>query len=65
VGNVRHWTRIVLCGLVAGVAWFLLSALSLSLVGQDLVAVVQRGGSYPRWGDASLFALAVLAAENS
>ena len=49
------WIRVVLCGVVAGVVWYLLSALSLSLFAQDLVAIVERGGSYPRLGGAFFF----------
>lgn len=52
-----HWIRVVLCGLVAGVVWYLLSALFLSLFAQDLVAFVQRGGSYSRSGGALFFVI--------
>ena len=50
-----HWIRVVLCGVVAGVVWYLLSALFLSLFAQDLVAFIQRGGAYPRSGGALFF----------
>ena len=51
------WIRVVLCGVVAGVVWYLLSALSFSLFPQDLVALVQRGGPYPRAGGAFFFVI--------
>ncbi len=44
------WIRLGLCGLLAGIVWFVLNALSLSLFAPDLVAVVERGGPYARWG---------------
>jgi hypothetical protein len=55
-----HWIRVVLCGLVAGVVWYLLSALLLSLFAQDLAAFVQEGGPYPRSGGAFFFVLDLL-----
>ncbi|HYO46052.1 MAG TPA: hypothetical protein VEY33_05130 [Gemmatimonadota bacterium] len=51
----NSWIRIVLCGVVAGVVWYLLSALSLSLFAQDLLEFVERGGPYPRLGGAFFF----------
>ena len=52
--------RIVLCGLVAGVVWFLLSALSFSLLAPDFAAFADRGGSYPRADGSVFFAIDLL-----
>lgn len=52
-----NWIRIVLCGIVAGVVWFLLSALFLSLFAQDFVVYVETGGPYPRWDGVFFFAI--------
>ena len=52
-----NWIRVVLCGCIAGVVWYLLSALFLSLFAQDLLTFVQRGGPYPRWGGPMFFAI--------
>jgi hypothetical protein len=49
------WIRVVLCGVAAGVVWYLLSAISLALFAQDLVAFVEKGGSHPRAGGAFFF----------
>ena len=38
-----NWIRILLCGLVVGVVWFLLSAVALALVGGDFFEAVQGG----------------------
>ena len=52
-----NWIRLVLCGFVAGVVWYLLSAVFLSLFAQDFVASVERGGPHPRWGGVFFFAV--------
>lgn len=52
-----HWIRIVLCGIVAGVVWFLLSAVSLSLFAQDFVVYVRTAAPYPRWDGVFFFAI--------
>ena len=44
------WIRFGLCGLLAGIVWFVLNAMSLSLFAPDLVAAVERGGPHTRWG---------------
>ena len=52
--------RIVLCGFVAGVVWFALSSAFLSIFAQDLLAVVQRDGPYPKRSGAFFFAVDLL-----
>ena len=49
--------RVLLCGFVAGVVWYLLSALFLSLFAEDLVTFVKRGGAYPRWDGGVFFVI--------
>lgn len=46
-----HWIRVLLCGLVTGVLWYLLSAISLALVGRDFVEAVlgTREGRAGTW----------------
>jgi hypothetical protein len=53
----RYWIRVVLCGSIAGVVWYLLSAVLLALFAQDLLAAVQKAAPYPRWDGASLLAI--------
>src|ERR1051325_1310008 len=46
-----NWSRVLLCGLVAGIVWQLLSAVLLALVGRDFLDAVQSGRLYaPRGG---------------
>src|ERR1051326_971855 len=46
-----NWSRVLLCGLVAGIVWQLLSAVLLALVGSDFLDAVQSGRLYaPRGG---------------
>jgi len=52
-----NWIRVALCGIIAGVVWYILSAFSLSLFTQDLLAFVKGGGPYPRWGGELFFAI--------
>ena len=52
-----NWFRVVLCGFVAGVVWYLLSALSLALFAQDFLVLVQNGGPYPRSGGVFFFVI--------
>ena len=58
-GNVvsTNSIRVLLCGFVAGVVWFLLSAFFLSLFAENLVTFVKRGGGYPRWDGGVFFAI--------
>ena len=52
-----NWLRIGLCGILAGVVWFVLSALPLSLVAQDFVASVHGTGPHPPKGGGYFFAI--------
>ena len=38
-----HWLRILLCGLITGFVWTLLSVIVLAVVGQEFVAAVPGG----------------------
>ena len=40
--NKQRWGRIVLCGFICGVAWTLLSAVLVGLIGQEFIAAVSR-----------------------
>ena len=51
------WVRIVLCGYVAGVVCYLLSALSLPLFAQDFLTFMQRGGPHTRWDGVFFFGI--------
>jgi len=52
-----YWIRVVLCGGIVGMAWYLLSAVLLSLFAPDLLAAVQSGAIYPRWDGAIFLAI--------
>jgi len=52
-----YWVRVVLCGFVAGVAWNLVSLVSLSLFAPDFVASVQRSAPHPSMGGEFFFAI--------
>jgi hypothetical protein len=52
-----NWIRLVLCGLVAGVVWHLISVLFLSLFAPDFVASVQRSAPHPPLGGEFFFAV--------
>jgi hypothetical protein len=53
----RDSIRLVLCGLVAGVVWNLLSVVLLSLFAPDFVESVQRNAPHPRLGGEFFFAV--------
>jgi hypothetical protein len=46
----HSWIRLVLCGLVAGLTWNLLSVMCLFLFAPDFVASVQRSAPHPALG---------------
>ena len=48
----KAWLRILLCGMVAGVVWFALSAILLGLVAGPFVAWTQSGAPRTRWSGA-------------
>jgi hypothetical protein len=48
---------IVACGMVAGVVWYLSSALLLDFFAQDFLDAALAGGPHPRWGGGVLFAV--------
>jgi hypothetical protein len=52
-----NWIPLVLCGLVAGVVWNLLSVVLLSLFAPDFVASVQRSAPHPARGGEFFFAI--------
>ncbi len=58
--QLKNWARIILCGFVVGVVWYLLSALSLSFIAQDFLATVQEGGPHARWGGAVFFGIDIV-----
>lgn len=51
------WGRVLLCGLLAGLVWTLLSILLLGLVGRDFMAALLDGRLAPR-GQVQLFLVA-------
>ena len=52
-----QWIRLVLCGLVAGVVWNLLSTVFLAFFAPDFVASVQRSAPHPPLGGQFFFAV--------
>ncbi len=52
------WMRIVLCGFVAGVVWFL-SVVCLTFLAPDSVSSIQQGAPYAEWGGAFSFGVDV------
>lgn len=57
---VIQWVRVVLCGLVAGVVWFLLSAIVLRFFGQAFIDALQGVQPYPRRGGLFFFSIDLL-----
>ena len=56
-----NWGRVLLCGLLAGVVWFVLGGLIYALVGKDFAAAVQAvGGGVPPTSAGSLVFLVIL-----
>jgi len=53
------WLRVALCGLVAGVVWYLLTVVSMTLSAPDLIASVQSRAPHPSRGGGFFFALEV------
>lgn len=54
-----NWIRVVLCGIVAGVLWNLVSVVFLSLFTPDFVASVQKSAPHRPMGGAFFFAIDV------
>lgn len=52
-----NWLRIILCGFVAGVVWYVLSGLSMSLLAEEFLAFTESGGPHSRWPGALFFAI--------
>lgn len=50
-----NWARVILCGLVAGIIGYLLSAISLVWLGSDLVDAVESNRRYAPQGGAFFF----------
>jgi hypothetical protein len=55
-----RWLSVILCGLVAGVVWYLLSVVSVSLCASDLLDSVQTRAPHPARGGGFFFALDML-----
>ena len=55
-----RWLQLVLCGLVAGVVWHLLSVASVSLWAPDLLASAQSRAPHPARGGRFFFGLDML-----
>ena len=55
--KLAAWTRVALCGFVAGVVWYLLTVASVSLSAPDLIASVQARAPHPSRGGGYFFAL--------
>jgi len=51
------WLRVALCGLVAGVVWYLLTVASIALSAPELIASVQSRAPHPGRGGGFFFAL--------
>ena len=54
------WLRVALCGLVAGVVWYLITVVSVSLSAPDLITSVQSRAPHPGRGGGFFFALDML-----
>lgn len=54
------WLRVALCGLVAGVVWYLLTVASIALSAPDLIASVQSRAPHPGRGGGFFFAMDML-----
>ena len=59
---MKRWIclRVALCGLVAGVVWYLLTVVSVSLSTPDLITSVQSRAPHPSRGGGFFFALDML-----
>ncbi len=53
------WMRIVLCGFVTGVVWFLVLVVFLSFLAPNFVTSAQQGAPYSDWGGAFFFGVDV------
>jgi hypothetical protein len=54
------WLRLAVCGLVAGVVWYLLTVVSVSLSAPDLIATVESRAPHPGRGGGFFFAVDML-----
>ena len=54
------WLRVALCGLVAGVVWYLLTVVSISLSAPDLITSVQSRAPHPGRGGGFFFTVDML-----
>ena len=54
------WLRVALCGLVAGVVWYLLTVVSIALSAPDLIASVQSRAPHAAHGGGFFFTLDML-----
>ncbi len=54
------WIRLVLCGFVAGVVWYLANAVFLFFFAPDFVASVQGSAPYSRWGGEFFFGVDIV-----
>ena len=55
----NDWMKIALCGFVAGVTWFLVCVVFLTLLAPDFVSSVQQSARYSDWGGAFSFGVDV------
>ena len=55
-----RWIRLVLCGYVAGVVWFLLSMVILAFVAPNFVPEVRQGAPHAAWGGALGFGIDIV-----
>ena len=55
-----NWVRVILCGLVTGVIWFLLSVVALTFFGQALIEALQHLQPYPRQNGFFFFGIDLL-----
>jgi multidrug transporter EmrE-like cation transporter len=54
------WIRIILCGFVTGVVWYILATVPLFFFARDLLTAIERGVAYPKWDGGILFAVDLL-----
>ena len=56
----NSWIRLILCGFITGVVWFLVSVVSLSGFAPDLVAFLQQSAPYSEWEGEFFFGVGVV-----
>jgi hypothetical protein len=57
--NGKDWTRLALCGFVAGVVWHLLSVASISALAPDVISSLERTAPYQALGGLFFYAVDV------